>query len=90
MPRLLGVALLLASCSTGAARQSPVHDACSQKAQEISVELARIAAQRQRAASEMATEFMMACEEQLQSDLDQTLVNLEAIETAPQVKDSSP
>jgi hypothetical protein len=69
-------------CTTGPAGtacQTPVQDACSAKAQEVSAELAKIASQRGTTSAEMTTEFMNACEGQLQSDLDQTLANLQTI-----------
>jgi hypothetical protein len=59
-----------------------VQDACSAKAQEVSAELDKIASQRGTTSAEMTTEFMNACEGQLQSDLDQTLANLQTIAAA--------
>ena len=74
------LSLLLVSCapSTGAC-QNPVHDACTEKAAQVAPELAKIAAQQQKTPDEMSAEYVNACEGQLQSDLDQTLVDLQAI-----------
>jgi outer membrane murein-binding lipoprotein Lpp len=84
------VAFLVAvACTAGGSGtcQNPVHDACSAKASDVSSELAKIAAEQQKTPAEMTTEFVNACEGQLESDLDQTLANLQAIANA---KDGSP
>ena len=66
--------LLLNSCtvSTSGACQNPVVSACSEKASEIADGLAKAAAESGKTSDEITTEFMNACEGQLQSDLDQT------------------
>ena len=93
MLRLFCVIFLVTACATSAAGtcQNPVHDACSAKASEVSAELAKIAAQQNKTTDEMTVEFVGACEGQLQSDLDQTLANLEAIaDASAHAKDGSP
>jgi len=83
MSRLLKIIVLsslLGSCTaTVGACQDPVLDACSAKAQDVSAELSKIAAQRHVSPDEITTEFMGACEGQLQSDLDQVLGALQSI-----------
>jgi hypothetical protein len=81
--------LLLTACTTSgsATCQNPVHDACTAKATEVAAELTKIAVEQNKTPAEMTTEFVNACEGQLESDLDQTLANLEAIANA---KDGSP
>jgi len=75
---------LVSSCASGAAGtcQTPVADACTEKAQEAASTLVQIAAQQGKTADEMTTEFVNACEGQLQNDLDQTLTDLQAIADA--------
>ena len=67
------VLLLLNSCtvSTSGACQNPVVSACSDKAAEIADGLAKAAAQRGKTTDEMTSEFIAACETQMQNDLDQ-------------------
>lgn len=82
MSRLLLLLIpLLTSCTQGTSGscQNPVHDACTEKAAQVAPELAKIAAQQQRTPDEMSAEYVNACEGQLQSDLDQTLADLQAI-----------
>lgn len=75
---------LLSACNTtaGTTCQNPVQDACSTKAKDASSELAKIASQRHVTLDEMTTEFMNACEGQLQGDLDQVLTALQNIAAA--------
>jgi len=80
--RSIIVVALLSSCVAapgGGACLNPVADACTAKAQEGAAALAHIAAQQKKTPDEMTTEFMNACEGQLQNDLDQTLADLQAI-----------
>lgn len=73
--------ILLTGCTTSPSGpcQNPVHDACTEKASEVSAELAKIAAERQTTSAQMTEEFVNACEGQVQADLDQTLSALQAI-----------
>lgn len=71
------VALVPSSCTSTC--QNPLHEACSEKAAQISTELAKIAVQQHKTSDEMTTAFMGACEGQLQYDLDQTLPAILAI-----------
>ena len=87
MLRLLVVlsATLVASCSPASGMcKTPINDACAQKAQDVAVaaELARQAAKRGATPDDVTSEYIVACEAQLQYDLDQTLVNLEALADA--------
>lgn len=82
MRNLWALAVLCVGCTTGPSGggcQTPLQDACSQKAQDANVELSRIAAQQGMSQSEITTEFMNACETQLQHDLDEVLTDLQTI-----------
>jgi hypothetical protein len=72
------VLFLLNSCtvSTSGTCQNPVVSACSDKAAKIADGLAKAAAQNGKTPDEMTSEFLSACEGQLQSDLDQTANDL--------------
>jgi hypothetical protein len=56
-----------------------VQSACAAQAVQVSAELAKIAAQQNETPAQATTEYVNACEGQLQSDLDQTLIDLETI-----------
>jgi hypothetical protein len=76
---IVSIALVSCTVTSGTLCQNPVHDACSMKAQQVSAELAKVAAEQHQSAQEMTNEFIGACEGQLQADLDQTLPALENI-----------
>lgn len=77
---LILAAVLAASCTTSVSTcPNPVHDACTAKAAEVAAELAKLAALRGVTPAEMTTEYVNACTEQVQSDINQTLADLEKI-----------
>jgi hypothetical protein len=79
---MLVLLVCVISCTTGPAGtacQTPVQDACTQKAQDSASQLSKIASQQGMSESEITTEFMNACTAQVQHDLDETLADLEAI-----------
>ncbi len=74
--------ILLSSCtvsSTPGTCQNPVVAACTDQATIYAADLAKAAAQRGTTPDEITTEFMNACEGQLQSDLDQTAAAISLI-----------
>lgn len=80
--RSITIVVLLSSCVAapgGGTCLNPVADACTAKAQAGAAVLAHIAAQQKKTPDEMTIEFMNACEGQLQNDLDETLIDLQAI-----------
>lgn len=87
------IALLIPSCVATTTGSDPVHDACANKASEAASKsvIDRIAVQRHESSEQMTSEFIGACEGQLQADLDQVLPNLEAIADAgvPAEQDAS-
>jgi len=83
MKSLLSVAFLTGCVATSSGTcPNPVHDACSAKAAEMSVELSKIADQQHSSLDQMTTEFVGACEGQLNQDLDQVLPALRTIADA--------
>jgi len=85
--------LLLFACTAApvASCTAPLNAACEQKAADSTAVLQKIAAERGTTEDTIANEFVNACEGQLQSDLDQTLSDLEAIaDGGAAKKDSSP